>query len=106
MYDEALDLCNDLLEIYFKEYNELSDAKRNKMKHKYNPTKSFLETCSYHVWFENEELSDTTRKSDNEESVDLSDLPPLKGDEKVKKGKRLTFLAPKKLLIIRLHIYY
>ena len=39
MYDRALDLCNDLQAIYFNEYNELLDAKINKMKHQYDPFK-------------------------------------------------------------------
>ena len=32
----------------------------------------------------NEESVDTTRKNDKEESVDLSGMPPLEGDEEVK----------------------
>ena len=49
--------------------------------------------------FENEELTDaTSRKGDNEGSVDLSDMPPLEDDEKVKEGKGLKLLTPNKLL--------
>ena len=44
------------------------------MKHKYEPKKLFLTTYAYDLWLESEELSDTTRKSDKEESVDLSDI--------------------------------
>ena len=44
MYDKVSDSYNDLLAIYFNEYNELSDPKRNKVKHKYNPPILFLET--------------------------------------------------------------
>ena len=47
----ASDLHNDLLGIYFDEYNELPDAKRNKMKHKYYPTKLSLEKYNYDNWF-------------------------------------------------------
>ena len=59
-----------------------------------------FETYNYDSWFENEESYDTTsRKSDKEESIDLSDMPPLKGDkEEVKEGKGLKFLTPNKLL--------
>ena len=39
---------------------------------------------NYEGLFRNEELSDTTRKSDKEESVDLSDIPPLEGEEEIK----------------------
>ena len=63
------DLCNDLLATYFNEYNELSDTKRNKMKYKDDPAKLFLEIYNYNVWSENEESSDTTRKSGKKESA-------------------------------------
>ena len=47
--------------------------------------------------FENEKSSDTTKIS--EESEDLSDIPPLKGDEeKVKEGKRLNIITSNKSL--------
>ena len=42
------------------------------LKHKYDP------------WFQNEELADTTINIDKEESVDLSYISPLEGDEEVK----------------------
>ena len=38
-------------------------------------------------------MSDTTRKSDKENSVDLSNMPPLEGDEEVKQGKGLKMLS-------------
>ena len=42
---------------------------------------------------------DTTRKSDKEESVDLSEIPPTEGDkEEVKEEKGLKILTPNKLL--------
>ena len=44
MYKTASELYNDFLGIYFNEYNELSDAKRNKMKDKNKPSNLFLET--------------------------------------------------------------
>ena len=34
------------------------------MEHKYDFTNLFLETCNYDLWFENEESTDTIRKSD------------------------------------------
>ena len=66
---------------------------------KHDSTNLFRETCNYDAWFENEESTITTRKSDEkestntirkidkEESVDLSDTPPLEVDEEVKEGK-------------------
>ena len=98
VYDNASDLYNNFLAIYFNEYNEILDAKRNKMKHKYEPRKLFLETYNYYVWFENQESSDTKRKSDKEESVDLSCMSSVEGDEEVKEGKGLKNLTPNKLL--------
>ena len=52
------------------------------------------------MWSENEEeLSDKTELADKEETVDLSDMLPLEGDEEeVKGGKGLKVLTPKKLL--------
>ena len=52
------------------------------------------------MWSENEEeLSDKTELADKEETVDLSDMLPLEGDEEeVKGGKGLKVLTPNKLL--------
>ena len=50
--------------------------------------------------FENEESIDTTRKSDKEDSVHLSHIPPQEGDEEeVKKRKGLKTLTLNNLLI-------
>ena len=68
------------------------------MELKYDPKKFFLKAYNYDMWFENEESTYTTRKSDKEESVELSHRPPLEGDEKVKEGKGLKILTPNKLL--------
>ena len=52
---------------------------------KYDSIKLFLETYNYENQFENEESCDTTsRKCDKEESVGLSDMHPLEGDEEEK----------------------
>ena len=70
---------------------------KKELVNKYNPINLFRETNKYDEWFENEESTDTTRKSNKEDSLDLSDIPPLEGDE-VKEGKRLKNLTPNKLL--------
>ena len=44
------------------------------------------------MWSKNKE------STDEEESVYLSDMPPLEGDEEVKEGKGLKMLTPNKLL--------
>ena len=62
----------------------LSDAQKRKLGNKYDLINLFLETYNS-VWFENEELADTTsRKSEKVESVDLSEMPLLEGKEKIK----------------------
>ena len=63
------------------------------MNRNYKPTKLFIKGYNYNDWYENVE------SSDKEESVDLSDMSPLEGDEEeVKKGKGLINLIPNKLL--------
>ena len=54
------------------------------MEPKYDPNNSFLETYRYDDWFEDEELTDTTKESDKEKSVSLSDMSPPEDDEEVK----------------------
>ena len=49
VYDTSSELYNDFLEIYYDEYNELSDNKRNKMDPKYDPKTLFLERYDYSV---------------------------------------------------------
>ena len=68
----------------------LSDAKKGKLSDKYDPVNFFfVDAYHYDNWFENEESTDTTRKSDKEES----DMSPLEGEEEeVREGKRLTVL--------------
>ena len=51
-----------MLGIFFYEYYELSEAKRNKMEQDIILKKLFLETNDYDVCSENEELSSTTKK--------------------------------------------
>ena len=78
-------MYNDYLKIYFDQYMALSDAKKRKLGNKYDPVNLFLvDAYNYDNWFENEEQSDTTRKSDKEE-FDMSSLENDK--EEVKEGK-------------------
>ena len=49
-----------------------------------------LETYNYDTWFKNKKLSDNVRETDEEESIDLFDMPPLEGDEEeLKEAKRI-----------------
>ena len=68
----------------FDQYMFLLDINERRLGSKYDPANLFPETYNYEDCFKNEESADATRKSDKEESVDLSDMPPLEGDEEVK----------------------
>ena len=92
MYDAASELYNELLGTYFDEYYYLLDSKRKKMEHKYKPKNLFLNAYNYDDWF------DIKESTDKEESVDLSNMSPLEGDEKVKERKEIKVLTPNKLL--------
>ena len=66
------------------------------MDDKYDPVDLFLvDAYNYDNSFENGKPTNTTRKSDKEES----DIPPLEDDkEEVREGKGLKILTPNKLL--------
>ena len=100
VYDSVSELYNKYLGIYFDQYMTLSDAREKNLGNKHNPINSFLETYNYNWWFENGESYNTTsRKSDKEESIDLSHMSPQEGvEEEVKQGKELKTLTPNKLL--------
>ena len=58
VYDNASEIYNEYLEIYFNEYKPLSDAQKKDLDNKYDPIDLFHETYDYDIWFENEELAD------------------------------------------------
>ena len=69
MYDNALDLSNEYLEIYFDEYKILSDAKKESWVINMIPLIDYLK---HNIWLENEEPTEiTSRKSDKDKSLDL-----------------------------------
>ena len=84
MYDNASEMYNMYLETYFDQCMTLSDNKKRKLCNRYDPVNLFHETYNYEDWCKNEESVDTTRKSGKKESADLSDMPPLDGNEEVK----------------------
>ena len=51
MYDTFSELYNDLLETYFDEYYDLSDAKKNKIGPKYDPANLTLDEYDYNKWY-------------------------------------------------------
>ena len=66
---------------------------RKKKNGNYKPKNLFIKGYNYNEWLENVELSD------KEESVDLSDMPPLEPDEEeVREGKGLKTSTPNTLL--------
>ena len=79
-YDNASELYNEYLEIYFTRYMTISDAKKKES------------------WVIIMILKNKKEWTDEEESVDLSNMSPLAGDEEVKEGKGLKMLTPNKLL--------
>ena len=86
-------MYNVYLETYFNQYLFLSD-------NEYDAINLFLDTYNYDDWFESKKSNDTIRKSEKEEFIDLSDMPPLEvGEEEVKEGKGLKILTSNKLLI-------
>ena len=81
-----------MLGTYFDEYYYLLDLKRKKMECKYKPKNLFLNAYNYDDWF------DIKESTDKEESIDLSNMSPLEGDEEIKEGKEIEILTPNKLL--------
>ena len=59
-HDNASELYNEHLQIYFDQYKTLSDAQKRNLGNKYDPINLFLDTYDYNVWFENEKSTDTT----------------------------------------------
>ena len=80
------------MSIYFDEYKSLPNAKKRELGNNYVLINLFLEKFNYDVRFENEELTDTTRKND------LPPMPPLENDEEVKEKKEFKILTLRKLL--------
>ena len=79
MCDATLKLYHEMLQIYFDEYYDLSDAKRSKMDPKHDPIYLTLDGYDYEEWYE-EESDDLTVKDG---------LQPLEGDEKSKRRKKI-----------------
>ena len=107
MYKNAANLYNTLLAIYFNDYSNIADVKKEMMDKKYN---LFLKGYKYDEWNKtNEEKS----KLQPEETIaerlklrrqkagdeDLSDMPPLEGDEEVKEKKTLNILTRNELSV-------
>ena len=53
LYIISSELYNNFLEIYYDEYNELSDAKKRNLVDNYNTENLFFKKYDYSVWSEN-----------------------------------------------------
>ena len=53
LYIISSELYNNFLEIWYDEYNELSDAKKRKLVDNYNTENLFFKTYDYSAWSEN-----------------------------------------------------
>ena len=75
---------------------KFTELNLNKFGNKYDPVNLFLvDTYDYDDWFKNEKPTDTTRKSDKEES----EMPPLEYDEEeLKKEKRIKNFNSKQII--------
>ena len=81
MHENASGIYNEYLEIYFNEYKALSDAQTKKL----GENMILLIYFSKHIFMISDlkmksQLIQLQEKSDKEESIDLSDIPPLEGD--------------------------
>ena len=89
VHDTASKLYDELLETYFDEYCYLSDPERKKVDCKYKPKKLFLKGYDDSVWSQSKEESTYKEElTDKKESVNLSDMSLVEGDEEeVNEGK-------------------
>ena len=127
MYTNAKKLYLILLSIYYNDYNDTTEKEKERMDKKYDPKNLLIngerfieskredeeksksqpeETIAERAKFRREkaddkELLDTSSPStddDCDEFIDIPDMPPLEGNERVKEGKGLKILAPNKFL--------
>ena len=109
VYNNAKRLYNRLISIYYDDYNEIADEKKEKMGEKHYPNnllfkgQRFIEETSKSQPEETtaERVKLRTWKPDDhfDELINIPDMPPLEGDEEeVKEEKQLKILTPNKLL--------
>ena len=97
MYDNASELYNEYLEIYYDQYMALSDAKKKNLGNKYDPKNLFLQGYDYGVWLE--ESTDKEKLTDQDELTDIPPMPPQKGDEvEVPKRKMIKNIDSKQII--------
>ena len=122
-YNNAKKLYSILLSIYYNDYNDMTDEEKEKMDEKYNPNDLLIkgqrfidsniedeekiksqpeETITERVKLgiqKTDDLLVTSQPSadknndDSDEFIDILDIPPFEGDERVKEGKELKILT-------------
>ena len=110
MYKNVARLYNTLTVIYFKEYNYITDEEKVEMDKKYDPNNLFIKDIKYDKWYKIyeeriksqpvETIAERVKlRRQKEDGEDLSNMPPLAGNEEEVKGEKgLKNLTPNKLL--------
>ena len=101
VYNNAKDLYNKILTIYYIDYKNIQDEKK-RMGKKYDPKNLVIKGLKGHRIFEAEEKSESQREEtiakrvkpgrqkedDSDKFVDIPDMPPLEGHEEEVKERQ------------------
>ena len=95
MFDTDSELYNKFLDKYFDEYYDLEGEEKEELDFKFMPINLNINGNDCNQFYK--KISDDHYDSDV--FIDISDIPPLEGDEEeVKERKGLKILTPNKLL--------
>ena len=92
VYNNALNLCNKLLSIYFNDYNNITNEKKEQMNKKYDPNNLLIKGYKF---IDSKKVDEEKSKSQPEETIaervklirqkaddkDLTDTSSLEGDD-------------------------
>ena len=127
VYNNAINLYITLLTIYFNQYNNIANKEKEDMDKKYDPSNLLIkgyrfieskkevkeisksqpgESIAERVKLRRQKAYDkelfytssSSTDENNDEFIDIPDMPPLQGDEEVTEGKGLKILIPNKFL--------
>ena len=99
VFDTSSELYNKFLNKHLEEYYDLEGGEKEDLGFKFMPINLRIKGYDYNE-FHKEISDDDFDACDSDEFIDISDMPPLEGDdEEVKEGKGLNILTPNKLLI-------
>ena len=95
VFDTDSELYNKFLDKYFDEYYDLEGEEKEELGFKFMPINLNINGNDCNQFYK--KISDDD--SDSDVFIDISDIPPLEGDEEeVKERKGLKILTPNKLL--------